>query len=343
MKWNRHFSYGALAERVRYPLRLLWNWTYSNLHLALQTYYVLDFMYLHKLHAGSISPEHPWATGISPQTGGPVWPHNIVYQSPLKDTWVGTAPEEDGEIVTRVGKFLAAMLKRSTFTEPEIPQGAKRRMPHAVNLLHGSIHYNGAFLILNDLPDGMRHISDRNFVKEIKRFAKQERRELTIVFRERSYHPEEFAWFLAFVRARLPWYANANGPTKKRILAGAPSPYPAINAINGSWVHDVMMLFRGDTEHIVREPIRKSSYFQSSYRGNQMEYTFLERFHAWAQSLIPRLKGFQGSHVFTKRRKIEPENWEKYKLSPDDWRTSYLISHPFASIEHVRNSRQPQD
>jgi hypothetical protein len=61
----------------------------------------------------------------------------------------------------------------------------------------------------------MFYFSDKHFVQEFKRFARVEKRELTIVLRERGYDPEEYAWFVGFVRAHQPWYANGNGPTKQ--------------------------------------------------------------------------------------------------------------------------------
>jgi hypothetical protein len=39
------------------------------------------------------------------------------------------------------------MLRRSNLANPEIPQGKARRMPHAVNYLHGSVHYNGGYVL----------------------------------------------------------------------------------------------------------------------------------------------------------------------------------------------------
>jgi hypothetical protein len=333
------FKPQSLLDRFRYLILLTWNWTYSNVHLLLQTYYVLDFIYLHKLKAGKLAADHPWVTGISPQTGEYIWPKNIVYASSRKPLWNGSEPEADSDIVIRIGKFLTAMIKRSTFTDPEIPQGPKRRMPHAVNLLHGPVHYNGGFLLFNDFQDGMFHLSDPAFIKEIKRFARNERRELTIILRERSYDPEEFAWFVAFVRSHLPWYANGNGPTKKRVLHGTPSPYPAVNPINGSWVRDVKNLVNGYAEKLIKPPI-EVKYFRNEYRGNQSEFTFLERFHAWAQSLIIQAKGFQGGLVFTKRKKIERENWEIFLETGGQWQGSYLVSHPFVPRARIRQQRR---
>lgn len=324
-------------ERLLNPVRTVWHWVYSNLHLGLESYHVLDAMAFRPLGAGLLSERHPWVTGMAPELGRPIWPENIVYASPRAETWRGPPPEDDQTIATKIGSFLAAMVQRSLY-DPEIPHGPKRRMPHGVNYLHGSIHYNGGLVIFNDMRDGRLHLSDAAFTREVRRFASEERRELTIVLRERSYHPDEYAWFVAFVRARLRWYANGNGPTKRRVLWGTPSPYAAVNPINGSWVRDVRMLRHGRLAELARPPIEKP-YFRAAYRGWQADYTFLERFHAWAQSLLIRAKGFQGNLAFTKRRRIEPQRWDAFRHGEGGWETSYRVPHPFASIERVRARR----
>jgi hypothetical protein len=332
------FARPTAWRRLVGPARTLWNWTYSNVHEIYQSYKVVEFMFSRRLGAGALPPDHPWVTGESPHTGGPIWPRNIVMASPRKDDWLGPPPEPDAVIVTRVGRFLSAMVKRSTVANPEIPQGPTRRMPHAVNHLHGAVHFNGGYAIFNDFRDGMCHLSDPAFVREMKRYARGERRELTLVLRERQYHPEEYAWFVAFVRAHVPWYANGNGPTQKRVLMGTPSPYPAVNPINGSWIADVERLRRGDLAGIVRPPIT-GSWFPDRYQGTQSEYGFLERFQAWVLRGIIRAKGFQGNLVFTSRRRIESENWKLYKASGGRWSATYPVSHPFQRIETARARR----
>lgn len=57
-----------LWYNIRYPVVTIWNWVYSNLHLALQTYYVLDFMYIHKIRANQLDDNHAWLTGLIPDT-----------------------------------------------------------------------------------------------------------------------------------------------------------------------------------------------------------------------------------------------------------------------------------
>jgi hypothetical protein len=315
------------------------HWFLSNIHNAYVTSRVLDFMFVHRLGAGRLTADHPWATGMRIEDGTPIWPRNIVYASPRRDHWNGPVPEPDDTIVCRIGAFMAAMVQRSTVAEPEIPQGRKRRMPHAVNLLHGTILYNGAFLIFNDFLDGKYHLSDRRFVREIRRFAREEKRELTVVFRERQYDPAEYAFFVTFLRSRLPWYANPNGPTPKRVLWGTPSPYAAVNPINGSWIGDVWHLTKPDGEPPVRPVVEKGRYFQGEFRGNQPHYSFLVRFHAWLSYVVIALRGFQGGMLFTPRKRIEPENWQKYIESNGRWRPGYAVPHPF---RRMRKSFSPQ-
>ncbi len=326
------FRAPTLWERVSYPPRALKNFVYSNLHMAKATFEVLDFMFVHRIEAGLLPHDHPWLTGIVPGTDETVWTRNIVYASERRADW-HMEPESDDVIVERIGRFLMAMVRRSNVTEPEIPQSKARRMPHAVNYIHGTVHYNGGFLIFDNFLDAMRHFSDRKFVKEFKRYARTERRELTVILRERHYDPAEYARFVGFIRAHQPWYANGNGPTRRRVLHGTPSPYPAVNPINGSWVKDIRSLHRGALDKLLEQPLDCPDYFKGTYVGNQTTYTFLEKALVWAQHLIIRAKGFQGGLVFTKRRQIEPENYEKFVETDGEWRPSYPVPSPFQKAE----------
>ncbi len=317
-------------DSLREDAITLWHWVHSNVHNSYITFRVLDYIYWHRLGSGILSPDHPWATGAQPEDGTPIWPHNILYASPRrKTTWKGPEPEPDDVIVTKIGAFMAAMVQRSTVAEPGIPQGPKRRMPHAVNLLHGTVQYNGGFLIFDDFLDAKFHLSDRNFVREIRKFATEAKREITVVCRERTYDPTEYAWFVTYLRSRVPWYANPNGPTPKRVLWGTPSPYAAVNPINGSWVGDVWTLTKPDAKPLVRPPIEKGHWFQGIYRGNQPNYSFLVRFHAWFSYLYVKVRKFQGGLLFTSRKRIEPENWKRYLESNKTWRPGYPVPHPF--------------
>ena len=316
---------------------LLWNWTYSNLHNLYDAVWVVTFMTL--MPAGLLGRKHPWVTGVSPHTGQNIWPDNIAYASPRKMTWSHPTPESDETIVTQVGKFLAKMVARSVEANPEIPHGPKRRMPHAINYLHGPVHFNGAFIIFNDFADATFHLTDPAFVREIKHFVKQEQRELIIVFRERGYAPEDYAWCVGMVRAHLPWYANGNGP--ERVLWGTVSPYAVINPINGSWIKDMLRLKLGQMDALLRPPIPQNRYFQGSYQGVQRGFTWFERFHAWAIFKIISLRGFQANLVFTSRKRIEPAKYKRYKqVGRKHWQEIHSVSNPFFPLKKSAPPRQ---
>jgi len=327
----------GVRSRVRHPVRWAVNWVRSNIHSGYGSLRVALFMTSPRLRAGRLDGEHPWATGISPHTGEPVWPANVLYASPRKEAWSDPAPDADDVIVTRIGRFLVAMVRRSVATEPEVPRGPKRRMPHAVNWIHGTVQFNGGFLIFNDFEDARFHFSDEAFIREVRRFAREERRELTLVMRERHHDPGEFAWMVGFLRARFPWWANPNGPSDKRVLWGTPSPYPAINLINGSWIEDMDRLRKGKFDELVRPPIEQGRWFQGEYRGDQPGYAFLERLHAWAEGLIVESLGFQGGMMFTNRKAIDKKAWEKYVESGGTWRPGHPVPHPFT--RHPREDR----
>jgi hypothetical protein len=312
----------------------LTNWTRSNLHNFYDGFWV--FTFIASTPAGLLDGQHPWVTGISPHTGELIWPDNIVYASPRKKNWLQPWPETDAKIVSRVGRFMAALVARSIPANPEIPQGPQRRMPHAVNYLHGSVHFNGVFLLFNDFDDAVFHFTDPAFVREIKRFVRQEKREIIIVFREREYPPERYALCLTMVRAHLPWYANSNGPSPERVLWGTPAPYAVINPINGSWIKDMRYFRLGRMENLARAPISKNNYFQSSYKGKHRESTWLERFHAWVIYKIIAARGFQANLFFTSRKKIEPEKYLRYKVvGRKNWKSIYPISNPFFPREEL--------
>lgn len=319
-------------RRLMRARRVLWNWTISNLHNFYVSGHVIRFSFVQKMPAGLLPASHPWVTGHSPHTGRPIWPDNLVYATPRRAAY-GTPPEEDDALVARVGRFMAAMVERSTHSDPEIEQGPRRRMPHAVNYLHGPVHFNGGYVLFNDFAEAIEHITDPAFVRELRRFAREERRELTLVFRERAYDPEALAWCVACVRAHLPWYANGNGPNKPRVLYGTPAPYANINPISGVWIEDVERLRRGQREGLVRPPIPRARYFQGRYHGSRRASSGEERFHAWVMYLMVKARGFQGGMVFTRRRRIEPTQYARYrKKGRRHEQIVYPLSNPLRQI-----------
>lgn len=326
-------------DRFKNTFKTFWNWIHSTVHNAGGAYHVVKFLTFKKMKHGLIAEDHPWVTGISPHTGRAIYPDNIVFRSESTDSFL-KAPEPDDAIVSKVGGFMASMTKRSTGPQ-ELEHGPKRRMPHVVNYLHGDVSFNGATLIFNNFKDAMFHLSDPKFVKEIYRFSKETGREFLIVLRERDYDPAEYAVFLGFVRSTLKWYANANGP-KTRVLYGAPSPYPVINVINGSWVRSMKSLDAGKFEALVKPPIEKGRYFNSTYQGNRDHYNFLEAALAYFNYLVLKPRGFQGGYVFTLRKKIEPRQYEDYMKAVESGETPEMIAPVYNPFDFIRKQREAE-
>lgn len=259
---------------------------------------------------GLINPEHPWVTGIDPYTQKEIWPQNILFSSPASHEWQNKKhPENDDVIVSRVGKFLVAMARRSA--EKDIEQGPLRRMPHVVNYLHGAVGYNGVFIIFNNFHEATTHFTDPKFIKEIKRFVKNEKREIMVVFRDRDYNEDEYAYFLGVVRSSLPWYANANGP-KKKVLWGSVSPYATINIINGNYFKHIQALEEGNTPLVVMPGLQNKSYFQNTYNGFKDSPGYVEKLFAWINYMNIQRRGFQSNMAFTPREQIEPKRKLEY-------------------------------
>ncbi len=281
-----------------------------------------------KMKSGMLAPDHPWVTGARPGHDDTVWAHNIAYRSPSRRP--DACEASDRRVVEGVGAFLARMTKKSTADE-EIPQGKKRRMPHAVNYLHGAVHYNGAYLVFDDFGDLVFHLTDPRFRRDLLRLAREERREVTFVFRERDYDPLDYAHCIGAVRMLIPWFSNGNGPTKKPVLWGNVAPFPAIGTINGAWMTDTLALLRGETDRLVRPPITRT-YFGGEYVGTRRDPIWIERAMAWLISIDVRLHGFGGQIAFTRRDVIEPERRAEYEAAGGyfKWSASYVVPHPFA-------------
>jgi rSAM/selenodomain-associated transferase 2 len=312
------------GERLAAPARILWHWAISNVHNLYEIGRVFDFM--RKLGPGLVDEDHPWVTGISPHSGEVVWWNNVVYRSPRR--LAGTEP--DDKIVARLGHFLRSMTRKSVPDDPGLPHGPRRRMPHTVNYIHGTIHFNGGWLLFDDIPDIVYHMTDPAFVREVLRFAREERRELFFVLRQKEYDPEDYAFCVACVRGNLRWYANGNGPTPRKVLWGTSSPYAVINPINGAWVRDLNHLRAGRRDQVVRPPIERGRYFRDEYRGWRRDFIWSERFHAWVMYYMIRVRGFQGNLVFSWRHRIEPRKFAEHRQGhTEENRHVHRVSHPF--------------
>lgn len=289
------------------PLFLLRNLIRGNiLHNWAGAFRVMRLLTVHKMPAGLLTPDHPWITGIDAGTAKSIWPQNIAYRTkPGID-----GADADDEVVSKVGRFLAAMVHKSVVM-PEIPHGPKRRMPHAVNYLHGSVHFNGVTLLFNDFSEAKNHVADPEFRAELRRMIAAEKREVTFVFRQRDYDPVAFAYFSSFVMTHFPWFANTNG-SRRRIMWGNASPYPALNIINGAWYDDISVLRKGDVHQIIRQPLKAGIYFPGEYGVPARAYHFIERMHAYLINGWVRRRGFKAGLYFVDRRVIEPRQYEAY-------------------------------
>jgi hypothetical protein len=248
-----------------------------------------------------ISPQHPWATGLDPATGAPIWHENVLYRSPRSAE--DNLPS-DGTVVHRVGEYLAQMAALSSVV-PEIPWGPRRRMPHGINYIHGSAHYNSGILVFTDFADAIGHFTDRRFADEVRRFIRRERREVLVMFRQREYSPREYAYYVGCMRTLFPWFRNSNGPLK-RVLWGNPSPFPVANIITGNWIRDIYRLKSpGGAAAVVRPPIRARVYFRhASYQGYRREPLWPEKLLARYTHWRIRLRGARGGLFFVDRRKL---------------------------------------
>jgi hypothetical protein len=295
------------SAALRYYLALPAVWAYQFFHNTHGILRVLDITRFRPLPAGLIGPEHPWATGINPSTGRPVWHENVLFRSPRP---ADPQLAEDDDVVTQVGEFLARLTALSAVV-PEIPWGPRRRMPHGINYIHGTCHYNSGILIFTDFPDAINHFSDPRFNAEVRRFVREERREVLILFRCRFYSTRDFAYFSCFMRTIFPWFCNANGP-QKRVLWGNPSPFPAANIITGNWIRDIYLLKEpGGAAKVVRVPIASGRYLTAGpYRGWRCAPTWPEKLLARYTHWRIRMRGSRGGMFFVDRRRLLADKLE---------------------------------
>ncbi len=243
---------------------------------------VLDILRFRPLPAGLVGIDHPWVTGVCPETGGPVWFENVIYRSPRDERIADLADDET--VLLASGRFLAGRVRQSAVL-PELPIGPARRMPHCINYIHGSSHYNSGIILLNDLDDGFRHITDARFRAEIRRFVREEKREVLFLFRSRDYDPRQYAHLSCCMRSLFPWFCNPNGP-RERILWGNAGPFPAANLITGHWADDVYALKAADgASRVVRPPVRRRYFECGPFDSGRDHPLWPERLLAWATFL----------------------------------------------------------
>jgi hypothetical protein len=297
-------------DGIGYWLGLPIRWLYQAVHNGHGIVRVLDITKFRPMPHGLLGTDHPWVTGINPATGRYVWHDNVIFRSPR-------GPDEDNLpmddfVVTKTGQFLAHRVSLSAGPD-ETPAGPRRRMPHGINYIHGTSHYNSGILVFTDFPDALAHFTDRRFKREVYRFVRTERREVLIVFRKRAYEPRDYAYFVCCIRTLFPWFCNANGP-RGRVLWGNAAPFPAANLITGNWIRDVYALKKpGGAAAVVRPPIARGAYFQGEYGGGRCFVRWPERLLAWATYWRIRLRGDKGGMYFVNREKAYADHLERMK------------------------------
>lgn len=272
---------------------------------------VLDMILFRPVPGGLIPENHPWTTGIDAGTGRTVWSDNVIFATPRKAEWNCDAryvPDSDEIIVRKVGQYLAGMVKKTVSTL-EHPFGTRARMPAAIGYIHGAVHYNSGIILFNDYAEGIHYLSDPRFVSEMQRFARESKREIMIMFRERVYEPKAYAYFAGMIRTVLPWFSNTNGPIKPstdpvndkflvggKVMWGNPSPYPVVNPITGNWIHFVRDLAASQEDpaalqRISLPPIGKGLFFREQYQGNRQHALRHERWLAIGTAARVRARG----------------------------------------------------
>lgn len=312
----------AIEDNVMYWLTLPLHWGSQVFRNGSDILRVLDILQVRPLPCGLVGLDHPWVTGIAPQTGQPIWFSNVIYRSaPTDDPSLAS----DETVLLANGRFLAQRVRQSAVT-PEIPLGPARRMPHCINYMHGSSHYNSGLIILNDLKDAYRHINDPRFRRELRRFVAMEKREVLFLLRTRDYCPREFAYLSCCMRSHFRWFCNPNGP-RERVLWGNTAPFPAANLITGHWSDDVYALKQsGGAERVARPPIQEGCYFQNETYGRGRDYAIWpEKALAWANYYRVKIRGRKGGMFFVDRRQVYADQIQTRKSRglPDEDRAQF--------------------
>lgn len=296
-----------LARRLGRWAGLPAAWLCQVLRNAQDILRVMDLVYFRPLPAGLVGLDHPWVTGREPQSQRWIWEQNVIFKTPRCPNL--DRAHSDAAILRATGRFLANRVRQSAVV-PEIPLGPRRRMPHAINYMHGASHYNSGIILLNNLREGYRHLTDRRFRRELRRFVAQEQREVLIVFRDRDYSLREYAYFSCCLRLSYSWFCNPNGP-RGNVLWGNFSPYPAANLITGAWARDVYAL-RNGAEEVVRPPVRSEDYFQNLPEvAGREQAEWPERMLAWINYQRIRLRGRKGGMRFADRETVYADQIER--------------------------------
>ncbi|MFO0820919.1 MAG: hypothetical protein U1A77_23435 [Pirellulales bacterium] len=288
-------------DDMAYWASIPWHWARGMARNGSDILRVLDLLKFRPFPAGLVGLDHPWVTGISPHTGEPVWFSNVILRSPPN---AATKDVDDKTVLLANGRFLMTRVRQSAVL-PELPIGRARRMPHAINYMHGSSHYNSGIILLNDLRDAYRHVNDPRFRAELRRFVACERREVLFLLRNREYDAKDYAYLSCCMRTHFHWFCNPNGPGP-RVLWGNYGPYPAANLITGHWSDDVYALrSEGGASKVARPPVQAGEYFQQGpYDRGRDHAVWPEKMLAYLNYYRVRARGAKGGMFFVDRRHV---------------------------------------
>lgn len=297
------------ASAVDFWLGWPFRWLHQMAHNGHGIYRVLDLTRFRPLGPGLVPLDHPWVTGINPETGKYIWQQNVIYRT----TRPANRPDlaDDDTVLYSNGKFLAERVRQSAIL-PELPVGPKRRMPHAINYLHGVSHYNSGIILLNDLEEGYHCVTDLRFRRELCRFVRETNREVLFLFRSRDYSLRDYAYFSCCMRTVFGWFCNPNGPNGN-VLWGNAAPFPAANLITGRWYRYLYRLKKpGGAEAVAQPPIEQGKYFQTGpYNRGRTQAVWPEKLLAWATYYRVRARGGKGGVFFVDRRKVYADQIER--------------------------------
>lgn len=289
-----------------YYLRVPVTWTALTIHNSWGILNVLDLIWLRPMRGGLIDPQHPFCTGLDPNTGESIWHRNVVFKTPRREHWPNAtlAPDADDEIIRKVGDHLRKQVLMTARSDTH-PTGHAAPMPPGILYIHGGVHFNGAWLLFNDFAEAIRHFSDPIFAAEFRRLVREERREPVTLFRDRDYDRAQFARFVCFMRTTFPWFSNCNGP-KKFVLWGNPSPYPAVNTITGNWIRETRALKTEQGRQTVARPPLAPKYFQDGpYFGERDTTRWPENLLALLTNKRIALRGERENLYFVDKRKLK--------------------------------------
>jgi hypothetical protein len=288
------------SRQLRHVARAPINWIGHTLSNTWGVANVFDMVWLRPMQGGLLDSTHPFVAADQDEEAH--WRANLVFASPSAQSPSGSEDEKIVAVVMAYMRNIAA----SSAAQPGYPAGRPSRMPPAVNAIHGSVHRNGVSMLFDDPRDVVRHFTDRRFARELRQFIRAERREITVILRDKDYDREELGELACFVKTVVPYWANPNG-NKKRIHWGVPAPYPNINLITGAWIRDTRMLLTATGRaRVPRAPIERGRWFRRGpYVDGWSEFLAPERALARATTRRVHARGEKGGMYFTDARKLK--------------------------------------